>query len=219
MRRSQAQRVAREAIGLETNAIDDIIHHTQAVRRLYRPDLPKFRAHLLRLDPATRYDRFGLQVSDDYLAQYADHCFEPGAITYGYFEDGIIRGGAELRTYESKQTPHQKDAEAAFSVERPWRRLGIGTQLMSHVVLAARNRRIATLTIFCLRHNQAMLSLARKFKSDLEFELNDVAGRLVARPPSALSLWREIVENTLDFGASVADYQGRVLKAAAHQGR
>ena len=199
--------------------MNEIIHHSHSVRRLYRPDLSNFRDHLVRLDADTRFDRFGLRVSDEYLENYAEHCFAPGAITYGYFEDGVMRGASELRTYDSKETPGHKDAEAAFSVERPWRRLGIGTELMSHVVLAARNRRIVTLTIFCLRHNRAMLSLAKKFETDLKFELNDVTGRLVAKPPSALSLWRELVENTMDLGAAVVDYQGRFLKTTAHPAR
>ena len=199
-------------------SMDEILHHTHVVRRLYKPDLPLFRDHLIRLDPATRFDRYGLQVSDAYLADYAELCFGHGAITYGYLEDGVVRGAAELRTYPSKEPPGHKDAEAAFSVERPWRRRGIGTQLMGHVVLAARNRRIVTLTIFCLRHNQAMLKLARKFEADLTFELSDVTGKLVARPPSALSLWREFVDNTLDWGTAVIDYQGRIMRTASHQG-
>ena len=198
--------------------MDDVLHHIRPVRRLYKPDLPLFRDHLVRLDPQTRYDRYGLHVSDAYLADYAELCFAPGAITYGTFEDGVIRGAAELRPYASKALPGHKDAEAAFSVERPWRRRGLGTQLMGHVVLAARNRRIMTLTIFCLRHNQAMLKLARKFEADLTFELNDVTGKLVARPPSAMSLWREFVDNTLDWGTAVIDYQGRMIKAVGHQG-
>ena len=43
------------------------------------------------------------------------------------------------------------------------------TELMGHVVLAARNRRIGTLSILCLRHNQAMLALARKFEARSRF--------------------------------------------------
>ena len=211
--------------------VTDVHHHTRVARRLYRPDLPAFRDHLIRLDPATRYDRYGLQVSDEYLARYADLCFAPGAVTYGYVEDGVIRGAAELRTFEAKgvaegatadgpgRVPAHREAEAAFSVERPWRRRGIGTELMGHVVLAARNRRVTKLTIFCLRHNQAMLALARKFETDLTFELNEVTGHLVARPPSALSLWREFVDTTLDLGMAMADLQGRVFKAVTHQGR
>ena len=194
--------------------MDDIIHHAHVLRRLYGPDLPLFRAHLIRLDAATRYDRFGLHVSDDYLAHYADLCFAPGAITYGYVEDGLIRGAAELRLSAARNGALRRDAEAAFSVERAWRRHGIGAELMSQVVLAARNRRIATLTIFCLRHNQPMLALARKFEADLTFELTDVTGHLVSRPPNAISLWREYIDNALDLGVAVVEYQGRMIKAA-----
>ncbi len=193
----------------------ETIFHTHAVRRLYKPDLPAFQAHLTRLDPETRYDRFGLQVSDDYLGSYAEICFKPGSLVYGYFEDHIIRGASELRTFEPQGRPLHRAGEAAFSVERPWRRRGIGTELMGHVVLAARNRRISELTIFCLRHNQAMLALARKFETDLAFERNDVTGHLVARPPSALSFLREMVDNALDLGSATLDYQSRLFRAAA----
>ncbi len=198
--------------------MDDTKHTTLAARRLYRPDLPFFRDHLIRLDPETRYDRFGLQVSDDYLAHYAELCLAPSAITYGYFEHGKIRGAAELRLYPAKRGTAGRDAEAAFSVERPWRRRGIGAELMTHVVLAARNRRIGTLTIFCLRHNRAMLALAKKFEADLAFDLTDVTGHLTARPPSAFSLWRELVDNTFDLGSAVIDFQGRLIRAARHPG-
>lgn len=198
--------------------MNDLIHHAHVVRRLYRPDLPLFRDHLVRLDPETRYDRFGLQVSDDYLAHYAELCFAPGAITYGFVEDGLIRGAAELRLLPVTGSPPRREGEAAFSVERGWRRRGIGAELMSHIVLAARNRRIESLTIFCLRHNKAMLALARKFEADLAFELTDVTGHLVARPPDALSLWREMVDNMLDLGAAAVEYQGRMLKAATPPG-
>ena len=190
----------------------DMIFHTHAVRRLYKPDLAAFQEHLTRLDPETRYNRYGLQVSDDYLKNYAELCFKPGSLVYGYFEDGLIRGAAELRVFAVKGQPLHKEAEAAFSVEHPWRRRGIGTELMGHVVLAARNRGVMELTIFCLRHNRAMLKLAKKFEADLEFEHNDVTGHLVARPPSALSYLREFVDNSIDLGAAMLDYQGRLLK-------
>jgi GNAT superfamily N-acetyltransferase len=189
--------------------------HARAVRRLYRPDLPLFKEHLLRLDSETRRDRFGLQVSDEYLENYAELCFAPDALTYGYFEDGQIRGAGELRMFPSKDHPGQRDGEAAFSVECAWRRTGIGTQLMSYIVLAARNRSVATLTIVCLRHNRAMLRLAKKFEAELKFEMSDVTGHLVARAPTALSLWHEFIDNTLDFGASLIEYQNRLLHPAS----
>ncbi len=199
--------------------MDETIIHTHAVRRLYRPDMPAFAGHLIRLDAETRYNRYGLQVSDDYLRGYAEMCFQPDSIVYGWLEDHVLRGAAELRVFAVHNQPSRKDGEAAFSVEKPWRKRGIGTELMGHVVLAARNRRVATLSILCLRHNQAMLALARKFEADLDFELNDVTGHLIARPPSALSLWRELVDNTIDLSSAVLDLQGHVFKAASHAAR
>ena len=187
------------------------------IRRLYRPDLPLFRDHLVRLDQQTRYSRFGLNASDEYLGTYADLCFAPGAITYGYFEDGFIRGASELRMFTAAKPPLHRDAEAAFSVETPWRRRGIGTALMRHIVLAARNRSIGTLTIFCLRSNNAMLRLAKKFEAELKFEMSEVTGHLEARSPSFLSLWREIAETALDLGSACLDYQGRAWRATARK--
>ena len=186
-----------------------------AVRRLYRPDLPLFRDHLIRLDLETRYNRFGLQASDEYLGKYAELCFAPGSITYGYFEDGLIRGASELRLFASGKPDGHRDAEAAFSVEKPWRRRGIGTALMGHIVLAARNRSIGTLTIFCLRSNNAMMRLAKKFEAELKFEISDVTGHLESRPPSVVSLWHELAENLLDLGSAALDYQGRIWRAVA----
>ena len=191
----------------------ETIFHTHAVRRLYKPDLAAFQDHLIRLDPETRFNRYGLQVSDEYLKDYAELCFRPGSLVYGYFEDSTIRGAAELRVFGSKDWPLKKEAEAAFSVEAAWRRRGIGTEVMGHIVLAARIRGVAELTIFCLRHNRAMLKLAKKFEADLVFEHNDVTGHLIARPPSAMSYLREFVDNSLDLGSAMLDYQGRLLRA------
>ena len=193
-------------------------NHIHAVRRLYHPDLELFRDHLLRLDPETLYNRFGLQVSSEYLENYAGLCFAPGALTYGFFEDGLIRGAGELRMFPSRDAPNLLDGEAAFSVELPWRRSGIGTQLMSLIVLAAQNRRVHTLTIVCLRHNQAMLRLAKKFEAELAFEMSDVTGHLVARTPTAASLWTEFLDNTFDLNSSVLEYQGRLIHKAARGG-
>ncbi len=187
-----------------------------AVRRLYRSDLPGFCDHLIRLDPETRYNRFGLHASDEYLRRYAALCFAPGSLTYGFFQDGLVRGAAELHVFAAHDAPLHRDAEAAFSVEQDWRRRSIGTELMRHIVLAARNRSIGKLTIFCMRSNGAMLRLAKKFEAELKFEVSDVTGRLQARPPSIVSLWNEFAENLLDLGSAFVDHHGRMWHLTAH---
>ena len=195
--------------------MDSITRHGHLVRRLWPSDLPLFRDHLLRLDPETRHDRFGLAVADAFLNDYAEQCFSFGAITYGYIEDGVMRGAGELRTVETNAAGRITNAEAAFSVEASWRRSGIGTELMARIVRATCNRGVAQLSIFCLAHNRPMLRLAKKFETQLKFESDEVSGRLVARSPSALSLWHELLDDSIGFAAAVLDAQSRILPLGA----
>ena len=63
--------------------------------------MPAFRDHLLRLDPQSRRDRFSGGVSDDFLIDYAAHCFGAGDLVFGAFVDGALRGAGELRSADS----------------------------------------------------------------------------------------------------------------------
>jgi len=106
-------------------------HVTAEVRRLWPADMPLFRDHLLRLDSRSRHERFSGGMSDDFLIRYAQNCFGEGDLVFGAFIDGVMRGAAELRSSEaiwSEQAPFQRHihAEAAFSVEEPFRRRGVG---------------------------------------------------------------------------------------------
>jgi GNAT superfamily N-acetyltransferase len=131
------------------------------VRRLLPADLAGFRDHLLRLDPDSRQDRFGMAVSDDFLRNYAERCFGIDDVIYGFVVEGIVRGAGELRGIGyNLPLGFGGSAEAAFSVETGWRRQGVGAELMSRIVRAARNRRAETLYMSCLVNNRAMLQLA-----------------------------------------------------------
>jgi GNAT superfamily N-acetyltransferase len=173
--------------------------------------MPSFREHLLRLEGKSRYDRFGMVVSDELVAHYAEKCFQLDAITYGFFVDGTMRAAGELRSCEPGSLFTEGAVEAAFSVESDWRRRGIGTELMARIVRAASNRRADTLCLYCQAHNSAMLGLAKKFETELQFQTDDVTGRLIARTPSFLSLWDEFVDDSLGFAAAMLDFQKRML--------
>ena len=69
-----------------------------------------------------------------------------GTIIHGYFIEGILRGVGELRSTDASS----HHAEAAFSVEADWQRAGIGSELMQHTLLTARNRGIAKVFMNCL---------------------------------------------------------------------
>jgi GNAT superfamily N-acetyltransferase len=186
------------------------------IRRLWRVDMPAFREHLLRLDPQSRHERFGGGMSDDFVAQYAESCFGKGDLVFGAFVEGKLRGAAELRSREAiwtEQSPFRRHihAEAAFSVESPYRRRGIGEQLFGRIQRAASNHGVETIDIVCLPDNVGMLRLAEKFETHFTFEQSQYNGKLTARRPTAYSLLREASGDVADYTASVFDAQLRAF--------
>jgi len=178
------------------------------IRKLYPTDLAAFREHLLRLDADTRHSRFGMGTSDQFVCDYAERCFALAGVTFGYFEDGMIRGAAELRDMGHDG----QDGEAAFSIENGWRGRGLGTALFKRVIRAARNRRMKRLYASCLTHNRAMQALARKFEAELTFDSGDVIGVLNADEATAESRISEALDDANGFATAVLDLQRRWLQ-------
>jgi GNAT superfamily N-acetyltransferase len=181
------------------------------VRRLWLSDLPAFKAHLHRLDHDTLHDRFGGYVSESFIDDYAETCLREGSVVYGYFDGDFIKGAGELHW-----TIGTVSAEAALSVDSDQRHRGIGTLLFARVIRAACNRGITTLSVICLPHNQAMLSLARKFDAALRFETDEITGLLISRRLTPLSLWTEYADDSLGFVDAVFDVQKQFLKHFLH---
>jgi len=195
-------------------------HSATDVRRLWPADMPLFRDHLLRLDSRSRHERFAGGMSDDFLVRYAQNCFGEGDLVFGAFIDGVMRGASELRSSEaiwSEQGPFQRHihAEAAFSVEEPYRRRGVGEALFLRVEQAASNHGVETIEIVCAPDNVPMMRLAGKFQTQFSFEENQFTGRLTARLPTAFSLLREASRDVMDFTASVFDARTREADADA----
>jgi len=187
------------------------------IRRLWPADMPSFRDHLLRLDARSRHERFGGGMSDDFIIHYAESCFGQGDLVFGAFIDGQMHGAAELRSSEAiwtEQAPFQRHihAEAAFSVEEPYRRRGIGEQLFRRITRAASNHGVETIDIVCMPDNISMIRLAGKFKTHFTFEENQMTGRLTARRPTAFSLMREASRDFVDFTSSLFDAQLRAIQ-------
>src|SRR3954447_12065135 len=93
------------------------------------------RAHLLRLDPASRRDRFNGVVDEDFLIKYAAGCSDDGVAVIGYIEDGELHAAAEL--HEATRSPDEMP-EIAFSVEPQLRRRGVGSMLFKALLSEAR---------------------------------------------------------------------------------
>jgi GNAT superfamily N-acetyltransferase len=143
------------------------------VRVLRTNESVLLRDHLLRLDPASRRDRFNGVVDDDFLKTYAGGCFDEGVIVIGYIEGGKVRGAAELHepTRSADSTP-----EIAFSVEPQLRRQGVGSVLFKALLAEAKRNGFQKLRVTTGAHNDPMRALARKFGTKLNFRDGELAG-------------------------------------------
>jgi GNAT superfamily N-acetyltransferase len=181
------------------------------IRKMWSVEASRYREHLLRLDQASRRNRFGGDVSDEFLGEYATLATSIDTVIHGFFVNGTMRGAAELRPIGA---PVSREAEAAFSIEEPWQSHGVGSALLARTLLAARNRGITFLHMACLADNQRMQQLARKFDAELRFDFGSVVGEIAAPHPTPLSVAREIVADTHGFATALLDVKARLLRPA-----
>jgi GNAT superfamily N-acetyltransferase len=181
------------------------------IRRLWPTETTRFRDHLLRLDKESRRLRFAHAVSDSFIEDYASRMSEFGSLVYGHVVDGQVRGAAELRRLGDAWG---EEAEAAFSVEKPYQDQGVGTDLMGRVVRAARNRRIRRLYMSCLAENTKMQLIAKKHEAVLRFEYGEVIGEILPQQPDYFSMVVEAAEDRVGFMIAVLELQGRLVRAA-----
>ncbi len=181
------------------------------IRKLWMGEATAYRDHLLRLDAESRRNRFAGTVADEFVRDYADLAFGLDAVIHGFLIDGTLRGAAELRPI-GRASAHE--AEAAFSIERPWQSHGVGSVLLERTLLAARNRGIRFLHMACLADNRRMQQLARKFEADLSFDFGSVVGEVAAPRATPLSVLREVLADSHGFATAVLDVQSRLLRPA-----
>jgi len=181
------------------------------IRKMWAVEASRYRDHLLRLDQASRRNRFGGNVSDEFLLNYVGMTLGLDTVVHGFFVNGTMRGAAELR---SIGRPLTKEAEAAFSIEKPWQSHGVGSALLARTLLAARNRGIKFLHMACLADNQRMQQLARKFDAELTFDFGGVVGELSTPRPTPISVLREIVADSHGFANAILEVQSRLLRPA-----
>lgn len=178
------------------------------VRRLSAFDHEEYTRHLLRLDDATRYLRFGMIANDQFLIDYAQGCSRWDVVIYGFFVDGVLRGAAELRQLNDD---HPGEAEAAFSVEQEWRGQRVGSRLFDKIVRAARNRNIHKLHMSCLATNQAMQALARRYEAEISFDYGQSLGIVTPGERDLQSLVSQAMDDANAFAIATVDLQNRTL--------
>src|ERR1700722_16579551 len=149
------------------------------VRTLRREELPLLRDHLLRLDGASRRDRFHGFIDDGFIERYAKKCANDGTVIIAYLQGGAVRGAAEL--HRPEQSPDSQP-EIAFSVETSVRRRGVGSTLFSYLIEEARTEGYRSLRITTGAQNEAMRALAHKFGAHLTFRHGESTGSIELDP-------------------------------------
>ncbi len=153
------------------------------IRQLRPSDRREFRDHLLRLDPASRRDRFNGGLGDAYVVAYAERCFARGTTVIGYVEDGRVRGAAELHDCPDDAEP---TGEIAFSVEPALQGHGIGALLFERLLTHARALGYVRLRVTTHPENARMRSLAAKFDAHLNFHAGETVGIIELDPVPAI---------------------------------
>jgi len=153
---------------------------SQGVIRQLRPsEETLFRNHLLRLDTASRRDRFNGVTDDQFVSAYSSRCFHDGTTVVGYVVDGQVRGAAELHERPELVEP---TGEIAFSVEQEYQHRGIGGQLFARLIDSARGFGYERLLVTTHSQNDAMKALARRFDAKLSFAAGEAVGLIELAP-------------------------------------
>lgn len=149
------------------------------IRQLRPSDLPRFRAHMLRLDAESRHDRFNGTIGDEFIDRYAERSFRHGATVIGYLEGDDVLGAAEL--HERSDLP-EPTGEIAFSVERLRQRQGIGAKLFERLLAHAHALGYTRLHVTTHANNRAMKALAKRFGAKLSFAAGETVGTITLDP-------------------------------------
>jgi len=166
-------------------------------------ELPLLRDHLLRLDRASRHDRFHGFMDDGFIERYAAKCAGDGTVIIAYIEDGVVRGAAEL--HPPDQSPDALP-EIAFSVEACVRRQGVGSILFRKLIAEARAKGYQSLRITTGAQNEAMRALAGKFGAHLTFRHGESSGSIDLKQQTQPQLARLAVVTPLDAARAMMNF-------------
>jgi GNAT superfamily N-acetyltransferase len=166
-------------------------------------ELPLLRDHLLRLDRESRHDRFHGFMDDSFIERYAAKCAADGTVIIAYFENGVVRGAAEL--HPPDQSPDALP-EIAFSVEASVRRQGVGSILFKKLIAEARSRGYRSLRITTGAQNEAMRALANKFGAHLTFRRGESTGSIDLTAQSQPELAQRAIATPADAARAMIQF-------------
>lgn len=135
---------------------------------------------------------------------------------FGIFNENLeIIGLGECVFFKDngKQT-----AEVAFTVEKEYQGNGLGNKLMKRVVQYANSRDVHELQMYCIRTNQAILHLAKKYNLVPQYEGTEISG--VVKTPNILpfiSTMNEQFEDNIATFELAITFQQKLMKEQMEQ--
>lgn len=144
----------------------------------------------------------GGTLSDSAVTAYCSSINWPASVHIGYFDAGDLRGVAQLAVPDGAWpmlpglplAGQRVGAEFAISVERGFQRRGVGQALLGRAVIAARNRNIGSLIMYCLPSNDRMRRLAVRCGIKLTFDQGEIAGHVTLDNADQLTVAAEYVD-------------------------
>lgn len=179
------------------------------IRSLGSNHRTRIAAHLLGLDPADRYLRFGYAASDEHIQAYVDGLDFVRDEIFGIYNRQLELIAVAHLAYPSKQS-FESCAEFGVSVLKTARGRGFGARLFDRAAMHARNDGISQMFIHALSENSAMLKIARSAGAIVQRDGSETEAYLLLPVATLDSRMTEIVQERM----AQADYR---LKAQAKQ--
>ena len=146
------------------------------LERLHDSDRDGLLRHYLALDGEDRRLRFGLQVTDEFIAGYvATVDFERDVVFGVCSGTGRWLGIGHL-------VPAEKNAELGLSVLQEARGKGLGAAIFRFAVAHAARKGVRRLFMHFLTRNKAILAIARGARMGIESEAGESDAHLVVPP-------------------------------------
>jgi GNAT superfamily N-acetyltransferase len=140
---------------------------------------------LLTLDEASRVSRFACAASDAALLEHSRQALTTSTWIAGLFADDHLRGVVEIYDIGPPGM-----VEAAFLVERDWRRRGFGTALLKAAVQWAGEAERIMLRMLFSRCNWPMRKLASKVEARLDLAFDEIAADVGIASPGIRAVER-----------------------------
>jgi GNAT superfamily N-acetyltransferase len=140
-----------------------------------------FLAHLLRLGPEERLQRFCHRADDACLRAYVASLDLGQCKIIGCFEGEQMRGAAELRALGLGAAPSRL-VEATFSLEKDWCGQGVERALIVRAITAARSMGARQLFLDRLGSSEALRRAVMQFDADMVFGDDDCRAWLPLTP-------------------------------------